>query len=146
MHHHYKDITDKLGRPMWWDEAGCPRYCAFGPYETNGIYASQVALLEIACQNCGERFMVAMAFTKWRPEDFEDGASLRERIIAGHIHYGDPPNFNCCPAGPTMNCEDLRVVEYWEQVGIQWQRDPLLEIVLPDGADAAGRSDTDGTH
>ena len=53
MLHHYRDITDKLGRPEWWDEVGAPRYCKFSPTETNNIYCDEVALLEIACQNCG---------------------------------------------------------------------------------------------
>ena len=33
MHHHYADIRDRLGTPLWWDEYGVPRYCEFGPNE-----------------------------------------------------------------------------------------------------------------
>lgn len=25
----YDDITSRLGNPLWWDEAGCPRYVPF---------------------------------------------------------------------------------------------------------------------
>lgn len=63
--------------------------------------------------------------------------SLRDSILAGTIHYGDPPNAGCCPAGPTMNCWDLRVLEFWHQHDHEWRRDPVLERELPDLHDEA---------
>ena len=61
--------------------------------------------------------------------------TLAEQVTDGSIHYGDPPNSGCCPAGPTMNCEDLAVVEFWRRyrttVREGWQRVSELEIALP---------------
>jgi hypothetical protein len=109
MHESYEDITSKLGRPLWWDEVACPRYDPFHPSMCADIYAKEAVLLEIACQNCGHRFMVAMSrgpADAWM-------APFSEQIRDGTLHYGDPPNLGCCMAGPTMNCEDLRVHQYW---------------------------------
>jgi len=83
---------------------------------------------------------------------------LSEQIAHGTIHYGDPPNAGCCAAGPTMNCWDLRVVEYWarsftlrrlldptntsdtmkgdECLRYEWTRVPAFEIELPDATEA----------
>jgi hypothetical protein len=55
-------------------------------------------------------------------------ASLSEEIA--FIHYGDPPNSGCCPAGATMNCIDLRVLQFWARAGSTWVRSPELEIEL----------------
>jgi hypothetical protein len=140
MHHHYRDLTDKLGTPLWWDECGVPRYCEFGPHETNNIYADEVALLEIACQDCGQRFKVAMSSSLFeRVNGGMPGPPLRslaDLIQHGSIHYGDPPNNGCCPAGPTMNCEDLCVLEFWAKPEnpkelATLERVPELEIELP---------------
>ena len=35
-------------------------------------------------------------------------ASLASRVADGTIHYGDPPNAECCASGPTMNSEPAR--------------------------------------
>ncbi|MFW6184041.1 MAG: hypothetical protein ACOC8X_09610 [Chloroflexota bacterium] len=40
---------------------------------------------------------------------------LSELIDAGRLHYGDPPNAGCCPAGPTMNSEPRRVLEFYRR-------------------------------
>lgn len=81
--------------------------------------------------------------------------SLAQQVRAGTIHYGDPPNTECCPAGATMNCWDLRVVEFWARGFAlrrirepenkdpsmaaaeynDWTRVPELEIELPDATD-----------
>jgi hypothetical protein len=83
---------------------------------------------------------------------------LSEQIAHGTIHYGDPPNTGCCAAGGTMNCWDLRVVEYWarsftlrklldptntsdtmkgdECLRYEWTRVPAFEIELPDATEA----------
>lgn len=130
MKHHFRDITDKLGVPDWYDENGTPRYCEFSPAQTAHIYASEAVLLEIACQNCGKLFNVCMswdilAFCMGRP-------SLSDRVRNGTIHYGDPPNSGCCPAGPTMNSEPIRCLQFWtkdESTG-KWHRDSKLEIIV----------------
>lgn len=130
MKHHYRDITDKLGEPLWWDEAGVPRYCEFGPRETNDIYVDQVVLLEIACQQCGRRFKVAMS---WGSDMgyFRKIPSLFEQIESKEIHYGDPPNYGCCPAGATMNSEPIRVLEAWQRgEGFEWERMAEYEVEI----------------
>jgi len=84
--------------------------------------------------------------------------NLAEQIAHGEIHYGDPPSTGCCAAGDTMNCWDLRVVEYWargftlrkildppnvsnvmkgdEISRYEWTRVPTYEIELPDATSA----------
>ena len=133
----YHDIVGKLGRPEWWDEAGVPRYVPFQPGEAHDIYADEVALVEIACQNCGKRFLVAFSTSAmrrlWPAENGEPLPTLADAIKTRGLHYGDPPcwfNANCI-AGSTMNCEDIRVVEFWKTVNLEWERVPELEIDLP---------------
>lgn len=53
-------------------------------------------------------------------------ASIRNKAI----HFGDPPNIECCPAGPTMNSVPLRVVEYWERPIRDWKRNQQLELAI----------------
>jgi hypothetical protein len=132
MHHHYNDITSRIKEPpLWYDENGVPRYCKFGPDEGANIYARQIALLEIACQACGERFMVAMSWSHTETWLGDPMPSLGDRIQDSSIHYGDPPNADCCGIGASMNCEDLHVVEFWER-GVGEQRVPEMEVLLPD--------------
>lgn len=139
MNHHYNDIRSRIPEPpTWFDENAVPRYEPFAPVATADIYAKEAVLLEIACQNCGHRFHVCMAHDGALDQVLRKRPPLREQITAGSIHYGDPPNVECCPAGPTMNCEDLRVLEYWHLPNVteEWVRDPALEVVLPDGKEA----------
>lgn len=156
----YEDIValgDKLDlRPLWWDEHGVPRYAAHRPDLAANIYASEVALLRIACQRCGTQQLVQMtwgsmdavrvkiyaewaALSRGAPKPDVGTASLAESIRTGMIHYGDPPHHDddrgeFCHAGCTMNCEDLAVVEYWrrdEASAHAWQRHADLEVELP---------------
>jgi hypothetical protein len=133
MHHHYRDIIDKCGRPLWWDEYAVPRYCAFAPDQCANIYADEVAYLEIACQNCGAQFSVAMSSSQLDRilRATIPGAimpTLASEIEDITIHYGDPPNAGCCLAGPTMNCIDRRVLEFWRQNKLhEWERVAGLE-------------------
>jgi hypothetical protein len=134
----YKDIISKLGKPVWYDEVGCPRYCKFEPKRTNNIYSKEAVLLLIRCQACHEQFKVCLSEDLWSLRNItaDYDYSLLERIISGAIHYGDPPrhdyNKNCI-AGSTMNCEDIKVLEYWSIEDMKWIRDRSLEIRLPDG-------------
>ena len=135
MNNHYADIRDRIPEPpKWWDEHAVPRYCAFAPGRQADSYADRVALVEIACQNCGERFLVAMSESVAR-SIFTDGYDLCLDITAGTLHYGDPPNIGCCPSGPSMNCNDLQVVEFWRREAGEWSRDPQYEVMLPDHSD-----------
>lgn len=135
MHHHYNDITSRiLAPPMWYDENAVPRYCDFAPDEVADIYATEVALVEIACQDCGQRFNVAFSWD--RVEWVKGVPRLHEAMTLADVkrlHYGDPPNAGCCPAGPTMNCDDLRVLEFWRKdEAFTWTRIPELEVALAD--------------
>lgn len=136
MHHHYADIRDRIAeRPAWWDEYGVPRYGPFDPLACANIYAREVALVLIACQNCGTEFRVCMSESLWPRQD---PGGFRAAIVSGSLHYGDPPNAGCCLAGPTMNCWDRRVLEFWDRRGFDgWVRVPELERALADGAEGA---------
>lgn len=144
MHHHYHDITSRIAQePLWYDEHAVPRYDVFKPGDVADIYADEVALVEIACQNCGAHFLVAFSASIAMTHVHKlmrgaadntpiEQAPLASSIRDGSLHYGDPPNAGCCPAGPTMNCEDLRVCEYWRKnlKTYEWERDPTLEVQL----------------
>ena len=101
----------------------------FAPHHLNNIYAKEAALAEISCQGCGRVFYVALtgAFAA-------QGRSLGDEIRLGRVHYGDPPNVDCCAAGPCMNSEMLRIVEYWsrlQRLSLGWLRDNSYEIAVP---------------
>lgn len=129
MHHHYDDIRSRIAEaPLWWDENAVPRYCTFAPGAGADIYCDEIALVEIACQGCDTRYLVAMSHgsTRWGAKGLElHGMWTREDVE--RFHYGDPPNAQCCAAGPTMNCIDLRVVEFWRHHDPQYTKpDPHL--------------------
>ena len=157
-------LGSELGKePIWWDENAVPRYCQFHPKEVANIYASEVCLLLIECQGCQFKFKVAMCFDKHHmimnfirlsflskglreeidkfSKDSEaydkvcNDYSLKNRIVDKTIHYGDPPNYDkCCASGATMNCIDLRVLEYWTKDGQHnWVRDNQYEIWIAGG-------------
>lgn len=127
MHHHYGDILERIAEPpSWWDENGTPRYGEFSPCSSPNIYADQVVLLQIRCQECGDQFRVemncgAMDRAYKRP-------TLEERVRDGSIHYGDPPAHGCI--GDTMNSIPERVLEFWSQPDPlkDWTRAANLEV------------------
>jgi len=134
----YTDIRSKIPEePQWWDEHAVPRYCLFAPDEVADIYADEAALVQIACQGCGTKFHVAFSCSMIdRAASMANGGaslSLAQMIGNKTLHYGDPPNVQCCAAGPTMNSEPRRVLEYWRKVQFDWQRDNGLEVdIVPD--------------
>ena len=137
MHHDYEDIRTRIPEPpKWFDESAVPRYVDFAPGQLSNIYAREGALVEVACQACAQRFKVA--FSRCTMDDVKakmfghPKTTLATVIKDKTIHYGDPPNIRCCPAGPTMNSEPLRVLEYWRKDKFDWQRDPALEIDVSD--------------
>lgn len=140
MHASYSDITSRLGQPIWYDENGTPRYAPFEPELLPDIYATEAVLYEIACASCGNRFLVADSWSVGRDilRRIPVG-SLRRAVEEGGLHYGDPPYHHSgngvgtwvC-GGATMNCDDLRVVEFWDHSDGSWKRVHQLEIVLPD--------------
>jgi hypothetical protein len=141
-------------KPQWYDEHGVPRFQIFKPELCADIYADEAALVEIACQACGHRYEVAFTtdpmergekmlagLDRQTPIEYRqmvmDQHKLSWGIVnePGRIHYGDPPH-GCCEAGASMNCMDLKVLQFWhrkdhKQYG-EWVRDPSLEIELPD--------------
>jgi len=127
VNHHYRDITDKLGTPLWWDEHGVPRYCDFSPDAASNIYGREVALLDIRCQNCGAAFKVCVSSSPFDSRQTPLADAVRDQTL----HYGDPPNAGCCAAGPTMNSVPQRVLEFWHCRGAA---DPVrvaeLEIAI----------------
>jgi len=134
MHANYRDIIGKLGEPRWWDEHAVPRYCEFSPDRVANIYATEVALAEIACQSCGHRFRVAFSWSQSAWINYQIPRLSEILCSYGELDYGDPPNLPCCPAGPTMMSDPVGVIEFWKRDGTtkyEWKRDKTLEGVAP---------------
>ena len=162
-----------VAKPGWWDENGVPRFAPHHPSLCPDIYAIEVALVLIGCQSCGHEYPVQMSWSMageimksarymrdmpGRPSQEElMKSSLSAAVVAGTIHYGDPPCFHDgCTTGATMNCDDLRVLEFWSRnktdprwhralaawvateaslpARTDWMRIPELEIWLPDAS------------
>jgi hypothetical protein len=164
MHAYYGDILSRIpGAPLWFDEHAVPRYDPFTPASVANIYAEEAVLMRIECQGCGTPFDVAM--THASPGSFSKAPTpryahllLSDLIEHRVIHFGDPPNAQCCDVGPTMNSVPQKILEYWvkptargEGLGciiegrranvildvacFKLRRDPALEIdVTPDWA------------
>jgi len=134
MHRSYDDIISRIPEPpIWWQEGGIPRYDPFDPKSSTGVYTTEVALAEIACQVTDARFLVTIEGGEDRP--------VAKAIREGNLCYGDPPNVPTVP--PHMTSEMLRVVQYWWRCHAEyvvdgrivdwkgydeWRRDPSLEI------------------
>jgi hypothetical protein len=129
MNQAYEDITKRLGPPLWWDEYSVPRYDPFRPELCNDIYAIEACLLEIGCQRCGRRFLVAEA---WDEMDGIQGiARLSDRIADGSVYWGDPP-IHDDPSGNTESSDPLAVVAFWTRAKGEWARVPELEKRIGD--------------
>lgn len=154
----YKDITERLGLPLWYDALGYPRYCEFSPKQTSNIYSNLVFLTEIACQECGKRFDVASSFDVWdvrssllqgKFDEIFKQLEPKEQIYNNYwvkvleglskdefialLHYGDPPRHDdegMCTAGDTMNCVDVKVKECWIRESCDFIRHPEFETLL----------------
>lgn len=111
MNRSYSDITSRLGEPLWWDEQAVPRYEPFHPCHC-GIYDVEVVLARISCQACKRDFTVAFTRTHMDVMGPVNG-SLASQMAAGALSYGDPPNIDCCAAGPTMSSDFKEVLEHW---------------------------------
>lgn len=167
LHDYYDIRKRIDAEPKWWDENGVPRYDEFCPGDIANIYAEECALVLITCQNCVHEFKVAFSqsslsritgcerqllreleerlprtkeeFKAIEKEVFEREwkRTLADSIREKSLHYGDPPNVDCCGAGATMNSEPRRVLEYWRRydrngtdIILEWHRDRSLEIAL----------------
>ena len=128
----YEDIRSRISDPIrWWDNNGVPRYCEFHPSRC-GIYDAVVALVEVACQACGKRFLVAVTLDGHALEELGDRYRRPTHGDIGSFHYGDPPSHRAegCLAGDTMNVESVRVAEFWEREAGEWRRLPEHEVYI----------------
>lgn len=137
MNNHYYDILCRIDqKPLWFDENAVPRYCGFSPDELANIYADECCLALIQCQNCRAQFRVAfsISFSERLTEklDLEDKV-IQRAIESRSLHYGDPPNIQCCAAGPSMNSDMLAILEYWSEEDYTWKRNGVFEVVFVDG-------------
>jgi hypothetical protein len=132
MHTSYQDIRSRIPiQPLWWDEQAVPRYDPFTPYLLADIYAIEAALMEIECQGCGHKFLVAFSVDRIQ---MALGEVPTTGIDVQALHYGDPPNVGCCDVGATMNSIPRRVVEFWRRdvapLYTEWVRVPELEVEI----------------
>jgi hypothetical protein len=117
----YIDITERLCEPRWWDEVGVPRYCEPSPKRSNNIYADEVVFYRIRCQDCGRPFVVCTSrdrYQRWHRDESGEMVqcpSLAELVQRQQLGYGDPPNIDCCAAGPTMTSVAETVLEFWRR-------------------------------
>lgn len=151
----FADIRSRITEePTWYDGQGTPRYGPFHP-EDLGVYDDCALLAEIACQDCGRRFLVGegsspmdrvrrdaeyKGATSENPPDHPGPWTFHAGIFltwwTEKFHYGDPPRHGC--VGDTMNSEPLRIVEAWMHAsitgllstGIRYIRQPDLENVF----------------
>ena len=123
MNNGYRDIRDRIAEPpKWWDEFAVPRYCDFAPAHAANTYAREAALISIECEACRTPFHVSMTANRGLL-----AAAIKDRSL----HCGNPPKIGCCKAGPSMNCIDLRVLEFWRRLNRStWERDSSLETDL----------------
>lgn len=109
MHHGYEDIRSRIPEaPTWYDQFGVPRYGAFSPNQAPNIYADQVCLAEVICQQCDRRFQVQFSSSEGLSDD-----SLEKLINERDLRYGDPPNHGC--VGDSMSSIPLRIIEFWRK-------------------------------
>lgn len=166
MYPSYRDILSRIeDEPLWFDEHAVPRFCEFAPSRSASIHVDECALAEITCQACGRLFRVAFSTVNVRAKHIETMKEFRARTADSEseqvnirpvadairertLHYGDPPNVNCCLAGNSMNSEPRRVIEYWVRRDpayvhgklitdpgryFEWTRDHSLEVDISSG-------------
>lgn len=125
MKRYFVDLLSRISEaPSWFDSNGTPRYGDFSPDLVPDVYTDEVLLLLIRCQGCLREFRVAIQRERYEPK------TLKSRLP--HVYYGDPPNVRCCPAGPTMSSESVKVLEYWERSLWKWIRLQEYEVPLFD--------------
>lgn len=137
----YKDIKDKIAQELlWYDMNGVPRYEKFHPSLCSNIYACEVALLRIKCQECDKEFLVSIYW-----DGFNKMKSISECIdnpSECNIGYGDPPRHGItisetaeCLAGDSMGSITIEVIEFWEKTTcpdffLEWRRIKKYEGVI----------------
>lgn len=142
MNLNYRDILSRISEPpRWFDEHAVPRFVTFAPNEVADIYCNEAVLAEIACQGCGRLFQVAFSLSPISRMVAKNNKPLSEEICGRTLHYGDPPNVDCCAAGPTMNSEPKRVIEYWIREKFEWIRKPEFEVDIEPAWAKSGSDD-----
>lgn len=119
--------------PKWHDCHGVPYYDEFRPDDVPDIYADRAVLYLISCQACGKEFQVVAQ--EYSGNQFAPTRRCQRLETADDLlmlHFGDPPRHDCPGAGNSMNCWDLRVLQYWRRENFKWIRVPEMEIDLPD--------------
>lgn len=131
----YDDIRRRIPEPpKWFDAHGVPRYDEFHPSMSVNVYAQEVLLYEIECQNCQRRMLVEANWSRHRTLSIRRGnpdASLTHRVQTKDIGFGDPPCFaEDCGAGAVMMSDPIRTVQFWRRdAAHDWARVPELEGV-----------------
>jgi len=120
---HYADILGKIKEPpRWWDSLGVPRFCDFHPDVCPDLYADEIILLEIACQECKKQFVVQYDWNSQVSELSKPSENIKD------ICYGCPPHNKCCLMGPSQQSISLRTIQFWCRNKKQaWIRRPDLE-------------------
>lgn len=118
---HYADIRERIAEdPQWWDRHGCPRYCTPEPGNHSHVYADKLAFMRIACQQCGHEFVVEFATSRMEEFLHQDRYPEYRGWDPLTLHYGDPPNIECCSAGNTMNSCPRELIGAWERERFDW--------------------------
>ncbi len=123
----YKDITDRAGTPLWFDERGVPRYVEFHPQHCALPEADEAFLVEVRCQACGTPFFVALSWGSRRQPYRKDASIPNPRLTATGgtaLNYGPPPNTGCCPVGTSMRSDFHRIIQGW----IRTAKDVWLQL------------------
>lgn len=112
----YPDIKKVMGKPLWYDENGVPRYTEYVLEELPNIYADFAVAGECKCQGCGQTFSVCISLTKSRIFLVKHKHSDWE-LNEEYFNYGDPPIHNSSDGhkcvGNTMS-SDMEDLTYWE--------------------------------
>lgn len=113
----YKDIMDKLGEPLWYDEYGVPRYCDFSPDMCNP-YAQTVTYFTIRCRYCGKMIKVAKSFEV--QEEVEIGLLDRNQLkeLLQNKEFIDDINYRIIGNYPYSLFNYGDAPYHWDQEGL----------------------------
>jgi len=125
----YRDLRDKLGKPLWHDQYGVPRYAPFEP-DLLGIYDDWAVLFVVQCQACGRHFDcasgLAVAHTVMSRGDYDEGKFAKLNTLEGAleelVYWGDAPwhdDDNQC-SGTTMSSDVAAIKEVWKKDRGDW--------------------------
>lgn len=118
----YQDILSLTAKPPeWFDENGTPRWNTFTPGCQANVYAVEVALMTIGCQECGTTFKACSSASRRDPGK----NTLADELKLGVSPYGDPPNTGHCDGGHTVTAEIKNVLEFWTRKSQGWERNTL---------------------